>query len=121
MSIESVNLLKERVLRAAIECVAEFESRESVMHTKGSRALVHAVKALQEATWQIDVAPAIIRELLLLVELQPELTSILATQIREGRHEGVLRAKAFLGERKVDDDTTPIPKPRRGILRRANR
>ena len=118
MSIASVNLLKERVLRAAIECVAELETREPITHTKGSRALVRAVKALQEETWRLDEAPAIIRELLHIIQLQPESSSILGAQIKNGTQQTVLQAKAFLGERKVDDETTPVPKPRRGILRR---
>jgi hypothetical protein len=119
MSIASVNLLKERVLRAAFECVDELEAHPSVVHTKGSRALVRAVKALREETWRVDEAPALIKELLQIIELQPEQASILGAKIKNGSQESVLRAKAFLGERKVEDDTTPFSKPRRGILRRA--
>lgn len=121
MSVASVNLLKERVIRAAIECVDELESHPSVVHTKGSRILVRSVKALREETWRVDEAPALIKELLHIIELQPEGTSILGAKIKNGTQETVLRAKSFLGERKVDDDTTPIAKPRKGILRRAER
>jgi len=119
MSIASVNLLKERVLRAAFECVDELESHPSVVHTKGSRALVRAVKALREETWRLDEAPSLIKELLHIIELQPEETSILGAKIKNGTQETVLQAKAFLGQRKVEDDTTPVARPRKGILRRA--
>jgi len=122
MSIASVNLLKERVLRAAFECVDELESSpqyQTGVHTKGSRALVRAVKALREETWRIDEAPSLIKELLHIIELQPEETSMLGAKIKNGTQETVLQAKAFLGQRKVEDDTTPVAKPRKGILRRA--
>lgn len=126
MSIESVNLLRERVIRAAIDCVKELEEREAIVttlsHTKATRALVRTVKALQEETWRQDEAPVIIKELLALVELLPATSSLLAGGTsRSVVQESMLRAKAFLGERKVDDDTAPVPKPRRGILRRAER
>ncbi len=120
MSIESVNLLRERVVRAAIACVKELEEREAIMHTTATRALVRAVKALQQETWRQDEAPSIIRDLLHIVELEAgNSESVLAAKVRGGSQESVLRAKAFLGERQVIDDTAPIPKPRRGILRRS--
>lgn len=122
MSAESVNLKRERVIRAAIACAEEL--KDVAVTTKPTRDLVRAVKALQEETWRQDEAPAIIKELLHLVELLGgNDTSILAAKVKNGTQEGVLRAKAFLGERKVDDDTTatPLPKARRSILRRAER
>lgn len=116
MSIESINLLRERVVRAAIACVKELEERESILHTKGSRALVRAVKALEQETWRQDEAPHIIKELLQLIE-QPQQRSTHALHLELNKG-ALLRAKAFLGERQVLDDTTPPPKPSRGILRR---
>lgn len=119
MSVASVNLLRERVIRAAIDCVEEVEGSEMI-HTAATKRLVRAVKALQEETWRHDEAPAIIRELLQIVELEAgNSESMLAAKVRGGAQESVLRAKAFLGERQVSDDTTPVPRPRRGILRRA--
>lgn len=112
MSLESISLLRERVVRAAIACVKEFEEREAILHTKGSRALVRAVKALEQETWRQDEAPHIIKELLQLIE-QPQLRSSYALHDNT-----LLRAKAFISERQVLDDTTPPPKPPRGILRR---
>lgn len=118
MSLASVNLLKERVIRAARACVAELGPE--VLLTKSTRDLVRSVKALEQETWRLDEAPGLIRELLHIIELQPEETSILGVKIKNGTQETVLKAKAFLGERKVEDDTTPIPRPRRGILRKAD-
>jgi hypothetical protein len=114
MSTASVNLLKERVLRAAIAAVAELESSEAVLYTKATRELVRAVKAYKTETWRIDEAPSLIKELVHIIELQPESTSILGAEISRGEQATVLRAKAFLGEREVNDDTTPIArfKPR---------
>lgn len=122
MSTASVNLKRERVIRAAIDCVEELEGSEAI-HTTNTRKLVRAVKALQEETWRQDEAPSIVKELLRIIELQPEESSMLGAKIKNGTQEGVLRAKAFLGERKVEDDTTatPLPRARRGILRRAER
>ncbi len=117
MSVNSVNLLKERVLRAAFAAADELEA-SSGLPTKAGRELTRAVKALREETWRTDEAPSLIKELLHLVELNPEPTSMLGAAIRQGKHETVLRAKAFLGERKVDDNTQPTARPRRGILRR---
>jgi hypothetical protein len=117
MSFQSVNLLRERVIRAAKACVAELEEREAMVHTKATRELVRAVKALEQETWRQDEAPAIIEELLYLVKLLPGAeSSILAAKVRDGTQEGVLRAKAFLGQREVNDDTTPKP-PKRKLAR----
>lgn len=120
MSLSSVNLLKERVLRAAIAAVAELE-QGPVVHTKTSRELVRSVKALQQETWRLDEAPALIKELVHIIELQPEATSVLGAKIRSGTQETLLQAKAFLGERKVEDDTTPVRRPARGPMRRFER
>ena len=120
MSTSSVNLLKERVLRAAIACVHELEQNaEPVMHTKATRELTRAVKALEEETWRLDEAPSLIKELLHIIELQPDSTSILGAEISRGSNATVLRAKAFLGQRQVTDDTTPVQRPKRRLpLRR---
>ena len=115
MSTASVNLLKERVLRAAIACVAELEN--VAVHTKATRELVRAVKAYKNETWRIDEAPGLIKELLHIIELQPEATSILGAKIARGEQETVLRAKAFLGQREVSDDTSPVPRPKRALRR----
>ena len=118
MSVQSVNLLKERVLRAAIAAVDELESRERI-HTKASRELVRAVTALRAETWRIDEAPSLIKSLVQIIELQPDPASVLGAHIKDGTNLTLLKAKAFLGERKVEDDTTPdVRPPRRGILRR---
>lgn len=121
MSTTSVNLLRERVLRAAKACARELEEREAMVHTKATRELLRSVKALEQETWRIDEAPALVKELLQLVKLNPEPTSMLGEKIRHGRHETVLRAESFLGERSVDDDTTPAARSRKGILRQAQR
>ena len=115
MSTASVNLLKERVLRAAIACVAELE--DVAVHTKATRELVRAVRAYQTETWRIDEAPSLIKELVHIIELQPEPTSILGAKISRGEQETVLRAKAFLGQREVNDDTTPVSRPKRALRR----
>ncbi len=109
MSAQSVNLLKERVIRAAIECVDELEASPT-LHTKGSRSLVRAVKALQQETWRIDEAPRLIESLVQLVELlAPESSSMLGGKVRRGEQETLLKAKAFIGQREVSDDTTLKP------------
>lgn len=116
MSAESVGLLRERVIRAAIAW-----RRDSKSDGLKAQQLVRAVDSLERETWRADEAPLIIQELLQvlqLVELRPAADSSLGDKIKIGTREGILRAKAFLGERKVEDDTTPIAKPRKGILRR---
>lgn len=110
MSTASVNLLKERVIRAALAAVAELEG-VPVAHTKATRDLVRAVKAYKEETWRIDEAPSLIKDLVHLVTLlEPSDTSMLGGRIRRGEQETMLRAKAFLGQREVSDDTAPIIK-----------
>lgn len=115
MSTASVNLLKERVLRAALACVDELEGKEPVVHTKATRDLIRAVKAYKAETWRIDEAPRLIESLVQLVELlAPESSSMLGGKIRRGEQETLLLAKAFLGQREVNDDTTPIPPKHKG-------
>lgn len=116
MSTTSVNLMKERVLRAALACVDELEGSEAILHTKATRELVRAVKAYRNETWRIDEAPLLIKELTHWISVLPKLTNEEgAKQVKEV----MLRAKAFLGEREVNDDTTPAvlrpKKPRRRI------
>ena len=115
MSFSSVNLLRERIIRAAMECADELEDIGSGLMTTRAKKLVRAVKALREETHRIDEAPALIKELLHIIELQPEATSMLGAKIRNGTQEGVLRAKAFLGERSVEDETAPVPQRRRPL------
>lgn len=111
MSFSSVNLLRERVIRAAIECVAELEEGSGVL-TGRTRKLMRAVKALQEETWRADEAPGLIKELLHVIELPPEPSNM---QVWSRTQETVLRAKAFLGERSVEDETPPAPQRRRPL------
>jgi hypothetical protein len=112
MSTASVNLLKERVIRAALAAADELEDGAPRIHTKATRELLRAVKAYKAETWRIDEAPSLIKALVHIIELQPESTSILGAKISRGEQETVLRAKAFLGEREVNDDTTPVVRPK---------
>lgn len=101
MSIQSVNLLRERVIRAAQACVKELEERHPMVHTKATRELLRSVKALETETWRQDEAPALVRELVRIIEHQ--------SADVEDRTGTLLRAKTFLGDREVNDDTTPKP------------
>jgi len=109
MSTTSVNLLKERVLRAALACAEELEHDGSGLQTKATRELMRAVKALKEETWRTDEAPRLVRELVHWIGVLPTLHNEEgARQVKEV----ILRAKAFLGEREVNDDTTPVARPK---------
>lgn len=110
MSTTSVNLLKERVLRAASACVEELEGKD-IIHTKATRDLVRAVKALEQETWRLDEAPSIVRDLRDYIRATPEGHP---GNVRQ-RGELLRSADAFLGERKVEDDTNPAPRVRRPL------
>ncbi len=115
MSIASVNLLKERVLRAAIACVEELENYPGpVVHTKATRALFRAVKAFEAEAWRADEAPALVKELQAYIRgnYDDSPTNV------ERRAVLLRKAEAFLGEREVHDDTTPQSVPKKRLPRR---
>ena len=114
----SISLLRDRVVAAAKHW-AKLTTQEPLgtlqEEAEARRALRRAVLAYEAEEWRSNDAAVLVKELLELAKLKP------ATSANTAYRAEILRkAEAFIGQRQVADDTAPVARPRRGILRRKN-